>query len=629
VTKDTSTTSTLTLSGANTYTGATTLNAGTLTLSGSLNVGAGTATTVVASGATLNGAGVITAGTLSDSGAGTVSLTGNNLVGMLSTSGTVGAITFSNAQSLALNSITAGTINIQTTGATADLTMSAGQMLTATSTGTPLTLVAGRNFINNSGAAALATPSGRWLVYSTNPANDTVGGLNNSFRRFSCTYGGACPSFPGTGNGLLYKTTPLLTITPSGISSIVYGAAAPSLTGYAYGTTGYLAADAAADSLSGSLTGSTTYAVGSNVGAYAINYSSGTLTSALGYGFTYTNNASAFTVTARAISVAADAKTKVYGANDPALTYQITSGSLYGSDAFTGALNRAAGSNVGAYAINQNTLSAGSNYTISYTGNNLSITPYTLTVNADAKNKTYGSSDPSLTYTYGTLQNGDTSSVFNGALSRVVGENVGSYTVSQNTLSAGSNYTISYTGNNFGITPYTLNVNADAKNKTYGSSDPSLTYTYGTLQNGDTSVVFSGALSRTAGETVGNYTILKNTLLAGNNYTVSYTASNLTINPAVAIAKPISTTPIIPVTVTRVSQDPTLNLVGGSSNSLMSVPQNYSQSAPIQINAQNNTDTLDAVPQQVIVLNDDVQGAWLKISPELAAMLGLSQFSQY
>jgi len=66
---------------------------------------------------------------------------------------------------------------------------------------------------------------------------------------------------------------------------------------------------------------------------------------------------------------------------------------------FTGGLVRVAGENVGAYAINQGTLSAGANYTISYTGNNLTITPYLLTVTATAQSKIYGAADPALTYT--------------------------------------------------------------------------------------------------------------------------------------------------------------------------------------------------------------------------------------
>jgi hypothetical protein len=58
----------------------------------------------------------------------------------------------------------------------------------------------------------------------------------------------------------------------------------------------------------------------------------------------------------RAVTVTADAKSKTYGDPDPALTYQVTSGSLVGSDAFSGALARAAGENVGTYAIYQGTL---------------------------------------------------------------------------------------------------------------------------------------------------------------------------------------------------------------------------------------------------------------------------------
>ena len=53
-----------------------------------------------------------------------------------------------------------------------------------------------------------------------------------------------------------------------------------------------------------------------------------------------------FTITQRPVTVTADAKTKVYGNADPALTYQITTGSLAFSDAFSGALHAAAGETV-------------------------------------------------------------------------------------------------------------------------------------------------------------------------------------------------------------------------------------------------------------------------------------------
>jgi len=79
-----------------------------------------------------------------------------------------------------------------------------------------------------------------------------------------------------------------------------------------------------------------------------------------------------FTITPKSATVAAVAKTKVYGLADPTLTY--TSSGLLGSDSISGALTRAAGENVGSYNILVGTLSAGGNYTLSYTGASLIIT---------------------------------------------------------------------------------------------------------------------------------------------------------------------------------------------------------------------------------------------------------------
>uniref|UniRef100_UPI00292DD1E0 putative Ig domain-containing protein n=1 Tax=Pedobacter nototheniae TaxID=2488994 RepID=UPI00292DD1E0 len=164
----------------------------------------------------------------------------------------------------------------------------------------------------------------------------------------------------------------------------------------------------------------------------------------------------------KAITVTADAKSKTYGSADPALTYTVAAGSLVGADAFTGALNRVAGENVGTYAINQNTLSAGANYAITYASANLSIGTKAITVTADAKSKTYGSADPALTYTVaaGSLVGAD---AFTGALNRVAGENVGTYAINQNTLSAGANYAITYAGANLSIGTKAITVTADAK----------------------------------------------------------------------------------------------------------------------------------------------------------------------
>src|SRR5207237_569552 len=127
------------------------------------------------------------------------------------------------------------------------------------------------------------------------------------------------------------------------------------------------------------------------------------------------------TITKRSITVIADAKTKVYGDADPALTYQITSGSLAFGDTFTGALSRLTGDNVGTYAIQQGTLALSTNYTLTFVGANLTITKRSMTVTADAKSKTYGDADPALTYqiTSGSLTFSDT---FTGGLTRDPGE---------------------------------------------------------------------------------------------------------------------------------------------------------------------------------------------------------------
>ena len=83
-----------------------------------------------------------------------------------------------------------------------------------------------------------------------------------------------------------------------------------------------------------------------------------------------------FTVNPRAITVTADAKTKVYGATDPTFTYTITTGSLVLGDAITGALTRAAGTDVGTYQIQQGALTTTNNpkYAITFVSADLSIT---------------------------------------------------------------------------------------------------------------------------------------------------------------------------------------------------------------------------------------------------------------
>ncbi|MBH8854043.1 filamentous hemagglutinin N-terminal domain-containing protein [Pseudomonas aeruginosa] len=313
----------------------------------------------------------------------------------------------------------------------------------------------------------------------------------------------------------------------------VYGDADPSLT---YQVSGLKNGDTAGAVLNG---GSLSRVAGENVGVYGINQGGLGLVSA-NYDLSYQGNN--LTITKALLNVIADAKTKVYGDADPALTYQVSglkNGDTAGAVLNGGSLSRVAGENVGVYGINQGGLGLlSANYDLSYQGNNLTITKALLNVIADAKTKVYGDADPSLTYQVSGLKNGDTAgAVLNGgSLSRVAGENVGVYGINQGDLALNSgNYDLSYQGNNLTITKALLNVIADAKTKVYGDADPSLTYQVSGLKNGDTAgaVLNGGGLVRVSGENVGNYAIQQGGLgLVSGNYDLAYQGNNLTITKA-------------------------------------------------------------------------------------------------
>ena len=343
---------------------------------------------------------------------------------------------------------------------TGDIAMAAASTITSTATGNAIILASGHNFTNAGGASPLTAASGRWLIYSTNPASDTLGGLTSGFRRFSCSYGGSCPSVPANGNGFLYSHTPLLTITPTALSAITYGDATPNLTDYAYTVgSGYLGGDSGTDVLTGALTGSTSYAPGANVGTYNLDYASGNLASAMGYGFTYANNASAFTVNKRTLTATLQNQTITYGTATPTLNKASTSdvvwGNLYGSDTGTalssatftyGGATPGSGNNAGSYTLELSGITA-TNYSLgAVTNGTLTITPYTLTVTANSLSKIVGTPDPILTYSYGALQNGDSAAIFTGSLTRTPGDAIAGspYAITQGTLSVNSNYIMSF-----------------------------------------------------------------------------------------------------------------------------------------------------------------------------------------
>ena len=421
-----------------------------------------------------------------------------------------------------------------------DLTIAAGSVIASSASGDAVVLAATNNFINDAGSGAISlTGSGRFLIYSAAPEGDTFGALNSGH---TAIWNTIYPTGVASGgNRYVFALQPTLTLTTTdqvktyGTDDSAALASAYTVTGFDPGIAGVYLADTAATALTGSpsITSAGSAASASVAGGpYTITVSQGSLTSPAGYALSFVSTGK-LTVDTALLSVTADPLSKVYGTSDPTLTYSV-SGLVNGdtSAVFSGALSRAAGENVGNYAINQGTLSAGGNYTIEFTGANFSITKALLSVVADPQSKVYGTSDPTLTYSFSGLANGDTSAVFVGALGRAPGENVGNYAINLGTLSAGGNYTISFTGANFSITKALLSVTANPQTKVYGTADPTLTYGFSGLVNGDTSAVFVGALGRAAGQNVGNYAITIGTLSAGGNYTIAFTSANFSITPA-------------------------------------------------------------------------------------------------
>ena len=104
-----------------------------------------------------------------------------------------------------------------------------------------------------------------------------------------------------------------------------------------------------------------------NVGAYTIIPSN--LTSP-NYTINYINGT--LTITQEPITITANGQTKFIGSPDPALTYQVTSGTVYAGSALSGTPTRAGGEVPGAYPISRGTLTS-PNYAITFVDSTLFI----------------------------------------------------------------------------------------------------------------------------------------------------------------------------------------------------------------------------------------------------------------
>ena len=305
----------------------------------------------------------------------------------------------------------------------------------------------------------------------------------------------------------------------------------------------------------------------SAVGAFAsadvgtgitVNVSGLTLSGAKSGNYTLTQPTTTANITAKTLTVSGiTASNKTYDGNTTA-TLNTGSAALVGvvgSDAVnlvkTSAVGAFASADVGTgITVNVSglTLSGAKsgNYTLTQPTTTANITKRSLTVTATGVNKTYdgtttatatlsdnrvGGDSLTVSYTTATFSNKNvgTNLTVNVNGISISGTKAGNYTLANTTAIASAN-----------ITKAILTIKADNKTKTYGAANPALTVSFSGFVNGETSKVLTtqptAATTATAKSSVGNYSITVNGAAAAN-YSFSYGAGTLTINPAVLTVK--------------------------------------------------------------------------------------------
>jgi hypothetical protein len=255
-------------------------------------------------------------------------------------------------------------------------------------------------------------------------------------------------------------------------------------------------------------------------------------------------------VTPAPLTITADSLTKLYGAPLPTLTASYTG--LMNGDNSAGLTTQPTLTTTGTasshVAGNPYTITVGGavdpNYTISYVGGTLTVTPAALTITADSKTNIYGAGLPTLTASYNGLVNGDSSASLATqptltttatAASHVAGS---PYSISASGA-VDTDYSISYVAGTLTVTPAALTITANSQTKVYGAALPTLTASYTGFVNGDSSASLATqpkltTTAKAASHVAGSpYSITASGAVGSTDYTISYVAGNLTVTPAV------------------------------------------------------------------------------------------------
>jgi filamentous hemagglutinin family protein len=529
--------------------------------------GATTLRTTLNGNVTVNSAINATAGTLTlDTGAGNATLDN-----VLNDFGTVQATSGGTVSIKDANALTLGASNIgRITALTQSLDLTLGGNVTATGGGNSITLVAKRNFLNPGANTLDGGAGGRWLIYSTNPAADTRGGLAYDFKQYNATFGVTAVAQPA-GNGFLYTVAPSVTPTLTGAVTKVYdGTATATLAPANYAFTGALDGDTIA--LNGATSGTyDTRHVGTSklVSVSGLTLAGASNGAATVYGYQLVGTAASANIgaiTPAALSVTANNEAKNYGTTFTFNGAEFTPSGLQNGETIGSVTLTSAGAAPTAhvasspYPIAPSAATGGtftpSDYTISYVPGTFTVNAAALTVTANDQVKAYGTpfTFAGTEFTSNGLKNGETIGSVTltsaGAPSTAAATTpvaAPPYPIVASAATGGtfttSDYAITYVPGAFMVNAagIALTVTANNLTKTYGTA---LAFT-GTefsatgLQNGETigRVTLTSPGAAAAAPVTGNpYAITPTSASGGtftpSNYTITYVNGVLTVIPA-------------------------------------------------------------------------------------------------
>ncbi|UWX57108.1 filamentous hemagglutinin N-terminal domain-containing protein [Chlorobaculum sp. MV4-Y] len=162
-------------------------------------------------------------------------------------------------------------------------------------------------------------------------------------------------------------------------------------TSHQYDATPYTNTYSVSGTLYGSdaVTGVSTLGTGTNAGTYNDNLTSATGNGLSNYQISYVNGS--LTITKAPLTITGGTTSHQYDATQYTNSYSITAGELYGSDTLTGVSTLGTGTNAGTYNDNLTSATGNglSNYQISYVNGSLTITKAPLTITANDDSKTY------------------------------------------------------------------------------------------------------------------------------------------------------------------------------------------------------------------------------------------------